>query len=157
MTATLAMAKAIREKVNFFIGINYLIVDNKLNGTIEKTVCAFCFCMSILGWTLKLFNKSLACRPKCYTLKYDAWGASLSSPSETAAKWRSSHLGLFFLQSQIFDKTKLSPFSGEVSEDDMKQLAFMVLALFYRLQSYKKKNLHVKEKMRFFIKRYKRI
>ena len=49
--------------------------------------------MSILGWALKLFNKSVACRPKCYTLKYDAWGASLSSPSETAAKWRSSHLG----------------------------------------------------------------
>lgn len=103
----------------------------------------------------KAFNKSVACRPKCYTLIYDAWGASLSSPSETAAKWRSSHLGLFFLQSQIFDKTKLSPFSGEMCEDDMKQLAFMVLALFYRLQSYKKKNLHVKEKMRFFIKGYK--
>ena len=56
--------------------------------------------MSILGWTLKLFNKSVACRPKCYTLIYDAWGASLSSPSETAAKWRSRHLGLFRFPSQ---------------------------------------------------------
>ena len=97
----------------------------------------------------KAFNKSVACRPKCYTLKYDAWGASLSSPSETAAKWRSSHLGLFFLQSQIFDKTKLSPFSGEVSEDDMKQLAFMVLALFCRGQIYEGKLTRVKRKVIF--------
>ena len=57
-------------------------------------------------------------------------GNIVTSPSETAAEWRSHHLGLFFLLCQILGKTKHSPELGLKFEDDMKQCAFMVLALF---------------------------
>lgn len=76
-------------------------------------------------------------------------GASLSSPSETAAKWRSIHLGLFFLLSQISRATKHPPLHGLKDADDMKRIAFMVL-IFYLAQNYRKKSIRVKKKVIFF-------
>ena len=75
-------------------------------------------------------------------------GASLSSPSETAAKWRSIHLGLFFLLSQISRATKHPPLHGLKDADDMKRIAFMVL-IFYLAQNYRKKSIRVKKKVIF--------
>ena len=82
-------------------------------------------------------------------------GAPLSSPSETAAKWRSIHLGLFFLLSQISRATKHPPLHGLKDADDMKRIAFMVL-IFYLAQNYRKKSIRVKKKVIFLTYRSKK-